>query len=128
MAHQILVDTSAWIEALRPDGDDATRREVRLALEEGAAVFCDLVRLELWNGARGDRERAYLKALERESECLSTTGEVWERSRDLARKCRSVGLTIPATVLLIAACALHYGTEILHRDRYFDKLLELVGS
>lgn len=120
----VLIDTSAWIEALRPEGDEAVRREVRAALEDGAAVFCDLVRLELWNGARGARERKYLEELERELATLATTDEVWRRARDLAHRCRSQGLTLPATDLLIAACAQHHGAALLHRDDHFDRISE----
>lgn len=123
MAAPVLVDTSAWIEALRPEGSEAVRREVHLAVEEGVAVFCDLVRLELWNGARGRRELKFLGALERELETLATTEDVWERARDLARECRRSGVTVPATDLLIAACAAHHGATLLHRDRHFDQIL-----
>jgi predicted nucleic acid-binding protein len=122
MAQAVLVDTSAWIEALRPDGEDRTRHEVRSAVEEGVAVFCDLVLLELWLGARGEAERRYLTALERELECLPTTTEVWQRSRELARRCRRAGVTVPATDLLIASCAAHHDALLLHRDRHFDRI------
>lgn len=122
MPKAILIDTSAWIEALRPDGDDRAREEVRSAVEEGVAVLCDLVLLELWNGAHGDAERRYLAALERELECLPTSPEVWQHSRDLARRCRRAGLTVPATDLLIAACAAHHEADLLHRDRHFDRI------
>ena len=124
MPERVLIDTSAWIEALRPEGDEAVRQEVRSLLEDGAAVFCDLVRLELWNGARGPRERQYLEELERELPTLPTTREVWDHSRELARRCRRKGLTIPATDLLIAACANHHGASLLHRDDHFDRIRE----
>lgn len=127
MPEPVLIDTSAWIEALRPEGDETVRREVRSLLEDGAAVFCDLVLLELWNGARGSRERQYLEELERELPTLATTDEVWERSKDLARSCRQKGLTIPATDLLIAACAEHHGARLLHRDDHFDRIRETTG-
>ncbi|HEX2165061.1 MAG TPA: PIN domain-containing protein [Thermoanaerobaculia bacterium] len=119
-ARRVLVDTSAWIEALRPDGDDGVRREVREALEEGAAAFCDLVLLELWNGARGEAEREYLAQLEAELVCLPTTPEVWRDARELARACRAAGANVPATDLLIAACAGHHGAGLLHRDRHLE--------
>ena len=127
MAMTVLIDTSAWVEALRADGDDSMRREVQLALEDGTAAFCDMILLELWSGARGNRERKYLKALEGDIECLPTTAEVWKRSRDLARRCRQAGLTIPATDILIAACALHHGARVLHRDRHFEQIQKLAG-
>jgi predicted nucleic acid-binding protein len=120
----VLVDTSAWIEALRSDGNEEVRRGVRAAVEEGTAVFCDLVRLELWNGARGARERKYLEELERDLETLPATPDVWRRARDLARRCRGRGLTLPATDLLISACAEHHGATLLHRDDHFDRIPE----
>lgn len=122
MGRAVLIDTSAWIEALRPNGDQGIRQRVRLAVEEGVAVFCDLVLLELWVGARGEPERRYLAALERELECLPTTPDVWRRSRELARHCRREGLTVPATDLLIASCAAHHQAGLLHRDRHFEKI------
>lgn len=127
MPERVLIDTSAWIEALRPEGDEAVLQKVRDLLEDGAAVFCDLVLLELWNGARGSRERQYLGELERELQTLPTTDEVWERSRDLARRCRRKGLTVPATDLLIAACAHHHSAFLLHRDDHFDRIREAMS-
>ena len=40
------------------------RNAVYSALRAGRARFCDLVRLELWNGIGGDRERKWLRELE----------------------------------------------------------------
>ena len=48
----LLVDTSAWIHFLRPDGDSDIAREVETALAGGAAFWCQMIQLELWNGAR----------------------------------------------------------------------------
>lgn len=127
MTDRVLIDTSAWVEALRPDGDEEVRRQVRLLIEDGAAVLCDLVLLELWNGARGEAEHRYLAALQGELECLPTTPAVWDRSRDLARGCRAAGITVPATDLLIAACAAEHGTSLLHRDRHFDRIADAGG-
>ena len=52
----ILVDSSSWIHFLRPDGDAVVRARVSQALREGEACWCDMVRLELWNGAGGERK------------------------------------------------------------------------
>ncbi len=48
-----LVDTSAWIESLRPSGDRAVAERVRSLLVNGDAAWCAMARLELWNGAWG---------------------------------------------------------------------------
>lgn len=49
---RFLVDTSAWIETLRANGDAAVRARVRELAVDDRAVLCDMVRVELWNGAR----------------------------------------------------------------------------
>ena len=121
---QVLVDSSAWVEALRRDGDPRIRTIVSELTREGRAVFCDLVRLELWNGVRGREEKKLLSELERELRVAETSEAVWGEARELARRCRASGVTVPATDLLIAACARVHGLELLHRDRHFDTIEE----
>ncbi len=123
----ILVDTSAWIHFLRPDGDVAVRSRVEGVLREGTARLCQLVRLELWNGAGGERERKVLRELERLIPELAITDEVWSDACDLARHCRVAGVTVPATDLLIAACAYLHGAGLEHEDSDFDAIESVAG-
>ena len=78
-----------------------------------------MVRLELWNGARGERERKVLREFERLVPELATTADVWADAFELARRCRVAGVTVPATDLLICACANHYGADLEHADDDF---------
>ncbi len=126
-AERVLIDTSAWVEALRSDGDPATAEVVVEILTGDRAALCDLVLLELWNGARGDEERRTLRDLERNVPVLPSPAEVWASARDLARRCRDGGTTAPSTDLLIAACARHHGVRLLHRDGHFDRVDEAAG-
>ena len=118
----MLVDTSAWIDALKRDGDREVRAAVRGVMTDGTAVLCDMVRVELWNGARGKAEQNMLRELDKELECVTTSPEVWEAAVELARVCRRKGVTLPATDLLIAACADHHGLGLLPHDRHFDEI------
>ena len=102
---QVLIDTSSWVETLRQDGRQDIRERVRELVLDGAAVMCDMVLLELWNGARGGRERQDLARLEGVLTVLPTSEEVWTLAREVARRTRETGRTIPATDILIAACA-----------------------
>jgi predicted nucleic acid-binding protein len=120
VAERVLVDTSAWIDALRRDGDPDVRAAVTSATAEGRAVLCDLVLLELWNGAHGASEQRLLRELERDLEKVPTPAAVWEAASDLARTCRRAGVSAPATDILIAACAEFHKLEILHRDSHFN--------
>jgi predicted nucleic acid-binding protein len=44
-SRRFLIDTSTWIETLRPSGEPAVRARVRDLTTEDRAVFCDLVRV-----------------------------------------------------------------------------------
>lgn len=123
-----LVDTSAWIEALRVYGDRGVRARVEELTVEGHAVLCDFVRLELWNGARGEAEHRMLMDLQSELECVPTSREVWGLAFDLARKCRKVGVTVPSTDILIFACARYHGLDLVHMDNHFEQIRSIVGD
>ncbi|MDB5969814.1 MAG: hypothetical protein JWQ90_2264 [Hydrocarboniphaga sp.] len=79
-----------------------------------------MVRLELWNGAGGDQEKKVLRELERQLPELAVTAEVWSAACELARKARAAGVTVPASDLLIAACARYHGAALEHADSDFD--------
>jgi predicted nucleic acid-binding protein len=124
----ILVDSSSWIHFLRPDGDAVVRARVSQALREGEACWCDMVRLELWNGAGGERERSVLRDFERVLTSLPIDDAVWGAARTLAREARRRGITVPATDLLIAACARRHGANLESADADFKRLEGLTGS
>lgn len=123
----VLIDTSAWIEALRRDGNAEVRNRVRHALRTGEAATCSMIMLELWNGARGEYERSQLRRFGDSLTFLSIDDAVWRSSWELATTCRAKGLTIPATDLLIIATALFHRAQIIHLDRHFDVYFERVA-
>jgi hypothetical protein len=120
-----LIDTSAWIHALRSDGDSAVVARVRALLETGEAAWCPMVQLELWNGARGDHERRVIKEMKDDLIELEMDGPVWTIANALAQSARRTGKTIPATDILIAACARRHGVELEHADQHFAALAAL---
>lgn len=123
----ILVDTSSWIHLLRPDGDPKVRARVEGALRGGEACWCPLVQLELWNGARGTRERNVLREFARVLPELSIDREVWTGAYELATGARERGVTVPATDVLVAACALRHGAGLESADSDFDHLTTVGG-
>ena len=56
-----LIDTSSWVDALRRDGDPEIKARVVALMRGGTAAWCDMVRLELWNGLRGVAERKQME-------------------------------------------------------------------
>lgn len=121
----ILIDTSVWIEGLRDRGNVEIKQRLHDHLQGGRACWMPMIRLELWNGARGEREKRALREFEQVLPELEVTPEVWEAANDLARRTRAAGLTVPAADILIVACARHHGVEIDSMDAHFVELRKL---
>ena len=111
---------------LRPGGDSLVRARVETALTTGQACWCPIVQLELWNGARGRQEHRVLEEFDRNLPELPIDEEVWRTAYDLARRARAGGVTVPATDVVIAACATRHGAELESADSDFT-LLATVG-
>lgn len=116
-----LVDTSSWIEYLR-GRDNAVAERVRDLMREDEAALCEMVLVELWNGARGDAEKRVLRDLQEVLPVLPINPAVWLAAMTLARKCRDSGVTAPAADVVIAAGAFHHGAELEHCDGHFDAI------
>ena len=123
----VLVDTSSWIHFLRTGGNVAVRGRVIAALEAGDARWCPIVRLELWNGAGGDREKKVLREFERVVPELAITPEVWNDAYEMARRCRVAGVTVPAIDLLVDACARFHGAALEHADADFALIAKIAS-
>ena len=117
-----LIDTSSWIHLLRPNGDPAVRSRVEAALKAGDACWCPIVQLELWNGARGDREKRVLRDFATVLPELPIDEDVWNAAYELARRARARGITVPATDVAIAACAQVHGAGLESADSDFQRL------
>jgi predicted nucleic acid-binding protein len=122
-----LVDTSAWVEYLR-SGNSEIAENVEALLLTDEAAWCDMVMLELWNGARGQAEKNKLAELAAIAPRLETTNDVWTLAHRLAVRCRDKGKTIPAADILVAACAAHHEVELEFKDRHFEMILSLAKT
>lgn len=123
----VLIDTSSWIEALRVSGRNDVRERVLNLMLDGSAAWCDIIAVELWNGAKGDYEKKKLKEFEKEIICLETSSEVWQRAKELARECRKAGYTVPTADLVITACAFTHKAPIEHCDEHIESIARIHG-
>lgn len=124
-AGRVLIDTSAWIVFHRRRGAKAVRDAVQALVESDRVALCDMVMLELWNGARSGPEQTAIRDLEATYPTFETTPEVWAMACSIARTARRKGITVPAPDLVIFAVSEHYQLELLHRDAHFDALASL---
>jgi len=120
-----LVDTSSWIHFLRRNGDFAVKRRVSSLLEQGEAVTCPMVLVELWMGAGSKKDRSDVAKIESVLQNLETSPAVWQTANCLAALCRKSGTPVPGSDVVIAACAHVYGTRLEAVDAHYSTLLSL---
>lgn len=116
----VLIDTSAWLFALRKDFLPQIKDRVDHLLKEDLVLTTGIVRLELLAGTRTRAEYERLQKRLSILEGIETDATLWEKACDIGFSLRRKGITIPYTDILIAACALSAGCALLHADRHFD--------
>jgi hypothetical protein len=117
---EVLVDTSAWVCALR-----GTDKPIKAAVDEllrlDRALFCGVVEMELLHGMR-PRERKVLLPLFEALRYIEIDRDDWKAAGSMLGELRSKGKTIPSSDALIACLCIRHEVEILATDRHFEKI------
>lgn len=118
----LVIDTSAW--ARQREG--AVARHWDATNEAELLVSCPAAALEILNSARNEDQ---FVALERTLAALPQAPVTASVCRAALGACRDLGARrrIPAADYLIAAAAAERGFGVLHADRHFDLLAEVLG-
>ena len=119
----ILVDTSAWIEFLRPRGEPTIKGRVAEALVARQAAYPCMVRFELILGARKDEMDDLETALGFATR-ITVEPVHWDRAAVLGAALLREGRRVPLSDLLVAVVACAAKLPLLARDRHFDLLRE----
>lgn len=117
----VLVDSSAWIDALRRDGDIHTKLAIQGLLDEYEALLCAPVRLEVLGGARKEERRRlneYLSILP----YASMEEELWQQAIENAWRLRDQGITTPWNDILIATLAIEHEVRVYSLDKHFEMM------
>lgn len=120
MNERFLVDTSVWIEALRPGGRQEIVSWLKEALLREIVVLAPPVKTEILLGTRNEKQFAELNEMLDALPLLEGEHEVWERAASLGFHLRRQGLVIPLVDLVIASWAFHHSCTLVHRDRHYD--------
>ena len=123
----ILIDSSCWIEFLRPGGDPHVRAVVADALEEAEAAVCDVTRVEILGNIARDREYEVTKTVFDGATAVAVDRADYDRGIAVGRALRKSGYAAPAVDLLLAAVALNRDALVLHTDRHFEVMGEVAG-
>ena len=122
-----LVDTSAWILALRKDFLPVVKDRIEHLLKENAIVTIGLVKLELLGGTNTEKEFQRLRSRLDALDTVECDLLLWQEAADLAFRLRRKGITVPYTDILVAAGALKIQATVVHVDAHFDLLHEPAG-
>lgn len=117
---RILIDTSAWILALRPGMSLEAGSMIDKTISEGLAVTLPVIMLELLCGAKSRREHRELKEDLSAIPSLPQDQAVWDSLYDLGYELKRAGLNFPAVDLIICGTALAHGCRVLHADKHFE--------
>jgi predicted nucleic acid-binding protein len=118
----VLVDTSAWVEFFRPDGDPRYRSTVSKLIDDNEAVLCGMILSELLKGSRSDKEYRELEDRLSTLPYLETPETVWKKVGRTASLLLRKGVQVPTTDLLIATLAIENKIPVLHNDKHFPIL------
>ena len=122
----MIFDSSVWIDYLRGVRSDKTNLlDLKLDVYDTVDVhLCPPIFQEVLQGIREDEKYDMIRDLLFSSQFLNLDPYyVSEKGSDIYRKLRSKGITIrKPNDCLIAAFAIHFNLEVVHKDKDFDKI------
>lgn len=122
-----LIDSSAWIEYLRPNGSKKAKERVREILQKDNAVSCGIVIVELLRGAKDEKTFHLLKETLFSLPQVPMDEVVIERAAEWGFKLDRKEKNVSTTDLLIAASAQEKTAIVLHLDSDFEAIASVVG-
>ena len=120
----VLVDTSAWIFALKKDPFLPLKQKIDLLLGEGLILTFGMIKLELLGGAKSEKEFTRLKNRLDALYEIPIDQSLWDKANELGFMLHRKGITVPYTDILIASAALCSKATLLHADIHFDLMAE----
>jgi predicted nucleic acid-binding protein len=118
----IIADSSALIEYYRRGGSPAVQEAVAAAIADDELAFNGIIFVEVVGFAADERERRVLLASFGAFHRLALDDGDFDLAATTGYDLRRRGLTVPATDLIIAACAIRARAELLHVDDHFDEI------
>lgn len=120
MASLVLPDSSYYITATRAGLDPFI--ELRAKADEYEYAVCGMVQLEVLRGRRDPHVLRRFRDTFAVMIFITTNHAIWERAGQLAWALDRQGVVLPATDLIIAACALQADAAVLTYDQHFQQV------
>jgi len=118
----ILIDTSAWLFALKKDFHPVIKERIGRLLVEGDVAICGMIALELLGGIKSEKEYLRLKIRLDSLFYIESDKLLWDHSSKLAFDLKRKGMSVPYADIVIAASALKERAVLVHADSHFDSI------
>ena len=129
----VLVDTTVWSLALRRASrnlsvtERAVVAELAALIEEGGAKIIGLVRQELLSGIKSNEQFAKLRRILAAFPDEPSASEDYERAALFGNKCRSEGVAVSVSDMLICSIAESRGWPIFSTDPDFKRYARILA-
>ena len=120
-----LIDSSAWIEYYRKSGDRHYKKNIITILTENKAAICGIIKTEILVHTKTKKEYRLIKSDFYGLTWFETDINVYNKASEIGFSLKKKGITIPATDLIIAACALTNNSFLLHFDKHFEQIKKI---
>jgi len=120
-----LIDSSAWIEYLRPKGSIKVKERIRNILQKEEAVSCGIVVVEILRGSKDEKDFLSLNESLRSLPQIPIDDVVIERASKWGFMLDRKGKIVSTTDLLIASVA-YKKARLIHLDRDFELISSVI--
>jgi predicted nucleic acid-binding protein len=114
-----LIDSSAWIEYLRPKGSQRAKQRVREILQKEEAVCCGIIVVEILRGAKNEKDYQSLNDSLRSLPQIPIDDPVVERASRWGFLLDRKGKFVSTRDLMIASAA-YKKARLIHMDSDFE--------
>ena len=121
-----LIDSSIWIDYLRPATTERTRRVAADAVNRPSAVVCEPIWFELLRLCLKS-ERKTVETRLMTLPLLHTPADLWRKATRFGQQCKDAGIQAGFADLLISTICLHHAAVIVTFDNHFVSLAKVIG-
>jgi predicted nucleic acid-binding protein len=120
-----LIDSSAWVEYLRPKGSNKVKERIRDILQKEEAVSCGVVVVEILRGSKNEKDFETLNESLRSLPQIPIDEVVIERASKWGFELNRKGKIVSTKDLLIASAA-YKKARLIHLDRDFELISSVI--
>jgi len=122
----VIIDTSAWVEFFRRNGDLRVKLAVKGLLDAFEGALCGPVEMEFLGGARPE-EMETIRGWFGLIPYVRNNQEIWRVAAGNYATLKAAGLTIPWNDILIASIAMEHDLRVYAHDKHFQLMSEKLG-